>query len=93
MNTIYKIKVFKAEPSVRKESMLYIREKKGPILPGYIMPTEREGSDGQGCADISEEGLPGGPIVADLYPELVAGCRRGCRLERDTPPPPSTHSA
>lgn len=57
------------------------------------MPTEREGSDRQGCADISEEGLQGGPIVAGLYPELLAGCRRGCRPERDTPRPLSTHSA
>lgn len=57
------------------------------------MPAVREGSEGPGCADISEEGLPGAPIEADLYPELVAGCRRGCRLERDTPPPLSTRSA
>lgn len=48
---------------------------------------------GEGCADMSEEALPGGPIVADLYPALLAGCRRGCRPGRGTPPPPSTRSA
>lgn len=31
--------------------------------------------------------------MAGLYPEVLAGCRRGCRPGRDTPPPLSTRSA
>ena len=48
INTIYKIKVFKAEPSVRKESVLSSffffhqrKKKKSPFDPGFIMPIDR----------------------------------------------------
>lgn len=34
-----------------------------------------------------------GPIAAGLCPEILAACRRGCRPEHGTPPPPSTRSA
>ena len=64
---------------------------------------KREKSDRWGCADIfslsgqaaAEEDEEGdcGPIAAGLCPELLAVCRRGCRPERDTPPPPNTRSA
>lgn len=68
------------------------------------MPNDR-GSGRRDCADnlLTErsgctEGEGGGlresgPIAAGLCPELLAGCRRGCRPERDTPPPLSTRSA
>lgn len=59
------------------------------------MPNER-GSGRRDCADHLLTGggsRETGPIAAGLCPELLAGCRRGCRPERDTPPPPSTRSA
>lgn len=67
------------------------------------MPKEREGREKRaigGAVLISSRGGGGGggsrdcgPIAAGLCPELLAVCRRGCRPERGTPPPPNTRSS
>lgn len=50
-----------------------------------------------GCSGGGDGGGGGsrdrGPIAAGLCPELLAGCRRGCRPEHDRPPPLNTRSA